>query len=243
MYYAYNNFLYLPLLNALIFFYNTIAFRDLGIAIILLTILIRILLFPLFHKGARHQTVMQRLQPQLKKIQEDHKKDKEKQMAATMALYKENKINPFASFFILLIQLPILIALYQIFLKSLKPDFLNGLYGFIQSPTSLNTSFLGLINLGERSIIMVVLAAVAQYFQAKLALPKKKQGEQLLPAEKMAKQMVFVGPVITIVIFYNFPAAIALYWAVASIFSVFQQIIINRTIDHGREGSINKEVD
>jgi len=237
----YNEILYRPLLNVLVFFYKTIAFEDLGLAIIFMTILIRLLLFPLFHKSARHQTVMQSLQPRIKKIQEDHKGDKEKQMRATMAVYKEHGVSPFSGFLLILIQLPVLIAIYQIFWKSLKPGALEGLYGFIVPPASIGTSFLGLINLGEKSILMVALAALAQYFQAKMSLPRVDGGRVLSPAERASRQMVFIGPVITLVIFYNLPAAISLYWLVATVFSIVQQRIVNKQIANGKSGTINQK--
>lgn len=241
MIFLYDLILYNPLLNALIFLYNTIAFEDLGLAIIFLTLLIRIVLFPIFHKSAKHQVAMQRLQPHLKKIQDDHRGNKEKQAQAMMALYKEHRVNPFAGFLLLFVQLPILIALYQIFLNSLKPDFLVNLYSFVSAPGDLNTSFLGLLNLADRSILMVGLAALAQYFQAKLALPKTTGSKNLTQAEKMGKQMVFIGPIITIAIFYSMPAAVSLYWATASLFAIFQQIIINKQTANGKLGNPNKK--
>lgn len=237
----YNTIIYQPLFNALIFFYQTIAFHDLGWAIIFLTILIRIILFPVFHKSARHQIIMQRLQPHVKKIQIAHKANKEKQAQELMALYKENKINPFSGFLMLIIQLPILWALYQISMNILKPASLTGFYSFISAPISLNTYFLGLINLANGSILMVGLAAAAQYFQAKLSLPKNKaKDESPGIAEKMTRQMVFVAPLLTLLIFYRLPAAISLYWLVASLFSIFQQIIINRQLEDGKLGNGNK---
>jgi len=237
----YNTILYQPFLNVLIFLYNTIAFNDLGLAIIFLTILMRLILFPLFHKSARHQTIMQRLQPELKKIQDLHKGSREKQTQAMLDLYKRHNVSPFSGFLFLLIQLPIMIALYQIILKSLRPGFLSGLYSFVHAPAAINPTFLGLINLAERSIIVVVLAALAQYFQGKLSLPKPAKDGVSDPAQKMARQMVFIGPVITLIIFYNFPAAIALYWLVTSIFSIFQQIIINRQKTDGEPGNVNQK--
>ncbi len=234
MSYVYNLILYQPLLNVLIFFYNTIALGDLGLAIIFLTVLIRLILFPIFHKSARHQAAMQRIQPELKKIQELHKGNREKQTQATLDLYKQHKVNPFSGFLLLLVQLPILIAIYQIILKSLKPGFLSGLYGFVHAPLMINPTFLGLINLGERSIIVVALAALAQYFQGKLSLlPPQKAGASD-PAQKISRQMVIVGPVVTLVIFYNLPAAIGLYWFTTTLFSIFQQIIINRQRENAR---------
>ena len=240
MSYLYNLILYQPLLNTLIFFYQKISFNDLGIAIVLLTILIRLILFPLFQKSARHQMIMQELQPKLKKIQEDYKHDRERQVKATMEFYKNNKINPFSGFFLLLIQLPVLIALYQIFFNISKPEaFAGKFYSFIETPTNLETTFLGLINLNERNIIMVVLAAIAQYFQGKLALPKNQsEGDDKMA--KFGRQMAIVGPIITLVIFINLPSAVSLYWFTTSIFSVFQQILINRKLN-GKPGNIHQK--
>lgn len=230
MSFIYQTIIYKPLLNALVFLYNSVG--DLGLAIILLTILIRIILFPLFHKSAVHQKKMQKIQPRIKTAQEKHKNDKAKQTEEILSIYKEENLNPFSGFLLILVQLPILIALYHIFLRIFKPEIFSGLYSFIARPESLNTSFLGLINLAENSILMVVLAALLQYLQAKLSLPKHQAGADS-PAEKMARQMVFLGPILTIVVFYNFPAAVPLYWAVASLFSIFQQILINKRLDNG----------
>lgn len=248
--YLYNLILYRPLLNALIFLYNTIALRDLGLAIIFLTLIIRLLLFPLFNKSSRHQIIMQKLQPKLKQIQETHKHDKEKQAQAMMDLYKEHKVNPFSGIIILVAQFPIIIALYQIFLNSLKPNFLSGLYRVVVAPQPLHNSLFGLINLGEKSILIVVLAATAQYFQSRLALPKLEPGQKPSQMEKMSRQMVFMGPAITLVIFYNLPAAIGLYWFVTSLFSIFQQIIVNKKLakeeaqkNNGKPGNIGQKTD
>jgi YidC/Oxa1 family membrane protein insertase len=229
MAYLYKIIFYQPILNALIFFYNTIAFRDFGVAIILTTLLTRIVLYPLFHKGAHQNMAMQRLQPKIKQIQETHKNDKEKQSQALMDLYKEHGVNPFSGILLLLIQLPILIALYQIIRSNLGVDVLSQLYSFVAVPSHINNTFLGFVNLGDRNIILVVLAAIAQYFQAKLAIYQTK-GTPPSQAQKIASQMVFIGPIITIFIFYNFPAAVGLYWLASSVFSVFQQLIVNKKL-------------
>ena len=233
MIYLYDQILYYPLLNALVFLYNIVPFHDFGIAIILLTILIRIILYPLFHKSARHQAISQRLQPEVKKLQELHKHDKKKQTEAIMELHKEHGINPFSGFLLLLVQLPVLIALYQILSASMKPEFLSGLYSFVQAPSEINPTFLGLINLSKGSILIVGLAALAQYFQGKLALPAPHEGHVPSQAEKVSRQMVFVGPFITLIIFYNLPAAVSLYWFVSSLFSVLQQMRVNKQLEHG----------
>lgn len=223
---------YQPPLNALVFFYNTVAFGDVGLAIIFLTILIRLLLFPLFHKSVKHQMVMQRLQPRIEKINREHKDDKEKKLKATMELYQEHNINPFSGFLLLLVQLPILFSLFKIFSEKLTPEIFNGLYSFVQAPKILNYSLFGLINLEERStvIVMVGLAALLQYIQGKMSLPKIESGRELSSAEKISRQMVFMAPLITLVIFFNLPAAVSLYWVVSSLFSIFQQEAVNRQL-------------
>src|SRR3989338_2103800 len=98
----FQNFLLTPLFNALIFFYNTIGFQDLGISIILLTALIRTIFLPLFYKSTKNQILLQRLQPEIQKIQHNHKDNKEKQAQAMMNLYKQHNVNPFSVFLILL---------------------------------------------------------------------------------------------------------------------------------------------
>jgi YidC/Oxa1 family membrane protein insertase len=220
-----------PILNVLVYFYQTIAFHDLGLAIIFVTLLIRLVLYPFFNSGAKQQMVMQRLQPKVKKLQEEHKEDKEKQQKALMELYKEHGVNPFSGILLLIIQLPILIALYRIILSGLGAGELSGLYSFIHNPGAINFTLLGLINLRARSLLLVVLAGVAQYFQARLAIWRNPAGNaSLSPAEKIARQMAFIGPIFTVVIFYNLPAAVGLYWLASSVFSIIQQWIVNGRI-------------
>lgn len=241
MAHLYNILLHQPLLNALVLFYQTIALKDLGLAIILLTLAIRLALWPVFERSVRHQTVMQNLQPHIKKIQETHRKDKEKQAKEMMALYKTNKINPFSGFLFLIIQLPILIALYRIFLSSLSPEvFGKDLYSFVGLPAQFSTLFLGLIRLDVPNIIMVGLAAVAQYFQARLSLPKQSGAGEPTQAEKMGRTMAYIGPVITLLIFYRLPAAVALYWLTTSIFSIFQQMLVNKKLAHGQPRTLHQ---
>ena len=204
-----------PLIDSLVFLYNYVAFQDLGLAIILLTFAIRLALFPLFYKGFRNQTLLQKIQPEIEKIQQLHKNDREKQGLAMMELYRQHKVNPFSSFLIILIQLPILIGLYNVFLHP---------------PAELNSLFLGFVDLKSRNLIMVAVAAVLQYLQGKLGLPKVKAGQENSPSFKMAKNMVFLGPLITVAVLYTLPSAIGLYWLATTIFSIGQQLYINKQL-------------
>ena len=230
MTYLYHILFKYPILNLLIFFYETIALHDLGLAIIFVTLAIRLILYPFFHTGAKQQMLMQRIQPHVKKIQEQHKDDREKQAQALMALYKEHGVNPFSSFLLLIIQLPILLALYRIILYELTGRAaLVGLYSFVPTPATINTLFLGFINLQSKNIWLVLIAAAAQFLQARLAIWRNPNaGAVPSSTEKMAKQMSFIAPVITVIIFINLPAAVALYWLTSSVFSVLQQVVVNK---------------
>ncbi len=139
-----------------------------------------------------------------------------------LALYQQHKVNPFTSFLLVLVQLPILIVIYQLILKGFSPEAFQNLYSFISVPEEINNTLLGLIDLSKRSIVVVGLAAVLQYFQGKLSLPAN--------SVKISRQMVFIGPVLTLIILTSLPAAVGLYWAATSGFSIIQQIIINKRI-------------
>ncbi len=230
----FNEVLYRPLFNALIILYQYFPLHDLGIAIILLTVLIRLVLFPLFYKGAKDQAIMQRLAPKIKEIQKNHKADREKQAKAMLELYREHKVNPMSGFLLLLVQLPVLIALYRVFLKGLSSEALGALYLFVSRPDVLNLHFFGVINLSQRSILIVILAAVTQFFQGKLSLPQtgnNKNTGELSSAERIGRQMVYLGPVIAVIFLINLPSAVALYWLTTSVFSVIQQMVINKRLE------------
>ncbi len=234
MSFLFNELLYRPLLNALIALYNTVAFHDVGVAIIILTVIIRFVLYPLFYKSFKNQALMQKLQPEIQRIQKDHKESREKQAAAMMALYKTHRVNPFSSFLLILVQLPILIALYQVFLKGLSEATAANLYGFISAPEIINPTFLGLINITVPSIVIVGLAGIAQYVQAKTMAPPRATGSgELSTAERMSRNMVFISPLITVLLLYSLPAAVGLYWLTTSVFSAVQQVIINKHLRVG----------
>ncbi|MBI5732900.1 membrane protein insertase YidC [Candidatus Jorgensenbacteria bacterium] len=215
----YQTYIYQPILSVLIFIYNTIAGHDLGIAIVLLTILVRIVLFPIFYKGARDQTIMQRLQPHIQKIQSDNKGNREEQARKLMSLYKEHRLNPFSGFLLIIIQLPIFIALFNLFTKELS----GGAFD--------SKMFLGLIDLESKSLPLVLIAAVLQYYQGKISVPSKNSS---MPAA--GKMMVFLGPILTVVVLSTLPSALGLYWIVSTLFSIAQQIYINKktpSTEHG----------
>ena len=227
-----------PLFNLLIGIYDVLPFNDLGVAIILLTILTRFFFFPLSQKALKSQKLIQRLQPQVKELQKEHKGDRAAQSKAVMALYKENNINPFAGFVPILVQLPILFALYRVFLSGISADSLSELYFFVPNPGVIDPQFLGLIDLASPSPVLAILAGFFMFLQSKITFSqpkgKDKKGEQNSGKpdfqRMMSKQMTYVMPFFIIVISWNFPAGLPLYWATTTLFSFFQQYSINRSM-------------
>lgn len=233
MLYLYNEFLYRPLFNLLVFFYNTIAFSDVGIAIVLLTVFTRLIFLPLSQKAIRSQKALQELQPQIKAIQEKYKDNKEEQGRQVMAFYKQNKINPLSGCLPLLIQLPILIALYQVFLKGFDEGSLSFLYSFITNPGKINPISLGWLNLSTPNISMAILAGLAQFWQAKMITPKNKlpnapKTSDEFMAQAISKQTLYFLPVLTVFISWRLPSGLALYWLITTIFTLLQQYVIIR---------------
>lgn len=220
----FNLILVYPLLNLLVFFYHYIP--DIGVVIILLTVLVRLALLPSFHKSLKHQKAMADLQPKMNEIKHKYKDDKEAQAKALMELYKVHKVNPVSSCLPVLLQLPILIALYQVFIRSLDGRKLMGLYSFIQAPDSINPMFLHWINLADKNIYMAVMAGILQYFQSRLMLPKVKTDDPT--AKIMQWQTLYFLPAITIFFGIKFPAGLTLYWVVTTLFGIGQQYYILR---------------
>jgi len=235
----FNTLLYVPLLNALVLLYKHIAFEDLGVAVILLTVLVRLVFWPLFYKAMLSQAVMQKIQPEIKRIQKTHKDDKAKQAELLMGVYKAHNINPFSGLLLIGIQLPIIFALYRVFLKGFSEESLLQLYSFVPYIPEVNQQFLGVLNLSEPSIALALVAAVAQFFQSKLSLAKTQNtpnAEEAAqnPMASIGKQMVYIGPVITLVVLWNLPAVIGVYWVTTTLFGIVQQLHVNKGIEKHR---------
>ena len=220
----FNQILVYPLLNLLVFFYNFIP--DIGVVIILITVVVRLVLLPSFHKSLKHQKALTALQPKMDEIKRKYKDDKEQQAKALMELYSVHKVNPLSSCLPLLVQLPILIALYQVFIQSLSGNSLAGLYPFIQNPGTIDPMFVNWLNLAHPNIPLAVVAGIAQYFQSRMMLPKTKSND---PTSKMMSyQTLYLLPAITIFFGIKFPAGLMLYWIVTTLFGIGQQYYILR---------------
>lgn len=222
-----NTVLYEPLLNALAFLISIVPGGDVGIAIIILTLLVKIALYPLSQRSLEGQAKMAILAPELNKIKQGGA-SKEEQAKQTFDLYKKHKANPFSGCLLVLIQIPIIFALYYVFSKGIS--FHDGvLYSFITAPSDMNMHFLGLINIGEKSLLLAVLAGASQYLQAHfMPKPVGQSGEAGSFQESFSKsmhlQMKYFFPVIVAFIAYSVSGALALYWITSNLFAVGQQL-------------------
>ena len=227
-----------PLYNGLVFLMDILPWPDAGLAIIFLTLLVKLLLFPLSKKSIKTQIKMREIDPELKALREKYKNDKQKQAAATMALYKERGVNPFSGFLLILIQIPIIIALYQIFLKNGLPVIETGiLYSFVPAPENVSISFLGLIDITKKSLFLALLAGVSQFFQTRFSIPAMKQQPKKSDATfqeslawSMNVQMRYVFPLVAFFISWSISGAIALYWTTSNIFAIVQELVVRRKI-------------
>jgi YidC/Oxa1 family membrane protein insertase len=177
---------------------------------------------------------MRKIEPEMKKIKEKHKDQKE-QAQKIMELYKEHKLNPFSGCFLMLLQLPVIFALYYVFLQGFKFDAVV-LYSFVHLPETVNSYFFG-INLLGKSVTLALVAGASQYYQLSFAMPAvtpKEAGKELTFQEEftrnMSLQMKYIFPVMVFFIAYTISSAIALYWIVSNLFAIGQELYVRKTV-------------
>ena len=229
--FIWNLILYRPLLNALAFLVSVIPGGDVGIAVIVLTILVKLILFPLSQKSIESQAEMNILAPELNKIKESGA-SKEEQARLTFELYKKHNTNPFSGCLLLLIQIPIIFALYFVFYKGINITG-GSLYYFIHAPAHMNMIFLGLLDISQKSLFLAFLAGISQYLQARFMPQPIPSGDgkasfQDSFAKSMNMQMKYVFPFLIAFIAYRISGAVALYWITSNMFMVAQQIYVKR---------------
>lgn len=223
--------LYQPLLNALVLLYNYLPGHDFGVAVIALTALLRLALYPLGMRTALTQKKMALIQPKVKEIQERLKNNRDEQARELFALYKKEEISPLLNILPVLVQIPVMITLYQIFLRGIDASNLHGLYSFVAKPEIINTSFLGIVNLHQPSFIVALFAGAMQFAQTKQIAsqtPKPQSSSDM--AFVIQKQMMFMLPILTISIAARTPSVLGLYWTVSNILAIGQQWHVARVL-------------
>lgn len=206
-------------------------FHDLGLAIIAMTFIVRIVIFPFTHRSITTQIKMKKIEPHIQKIRDQFKNNQQEIAKKTMELYKEHGVSPFSGCLMLAVQFPVLIALYQVFINDIfaKSDFL---YSFISLPSDINALFLGTIALTEASILFAFCAGFSQFIQMRLALPPKKNEAPARKENNIQKQLMshaqYIFPVVVVFISLRFPSALALYWTTSNIFAILHEGIVRR---------------
>jgi YidC/Oxa1 family membrane protein insertase len=232
----FNTFFTQPLFNLLVVLYDFIPGNDLGVAIIALTVLIKLALWPLSRQAIASQKALQELQPKLEEIKKRYKDNKEQQAKEMMALYKNEKVNPLSSCLPLLIQLPFLIAVFHVFQIGFSPDALQNLYSFVPNPGTLNPIMFGFLDLSKANIFLAVVTGAVQFWQAKMLISRRPIKEVTKDKDSgakdedmmaiMNKQMLYFMPLITIVIGSSLPAGLVLYWFITTLLTVAQQYVM-----------------
>ncbi len=236
--------IYQPIFNAVLFLQKSLPGQDMGVAIIAVTLLIKFILYTPSLAAIRASRQLTSIQPKLKALQQKYKDNKEELAREQMKLYKENKVNPLSSCLPILIQLPILWALFRVFLNGLKVDDagmlshdqLQNVYPAMRhfyETTVLNTSLFGWVDLAKNhNVVMALLAAASQFWQSRMLAapkePKTPEARDEAMTSSMNRQMTYLFPLITGYISYTLPAGLALYWFVSTLFTVGQQYLFLR---------------
>ena len=236
--------LYQPIFNIFVGFYDIVP--DVGIVILILTIIIKLALYPLTSKSITAQKSLTDLQPKMDELKKKYKDDQQMMAQETMKLYKEHKVNPFGSCLPILVQLPIFLALYWVLREALGPEVdFSLLYPFVSQPESINPVTLGLFDLAVPNIVLALLAGGAQFWQAKMMSrkrPPKEAGEGGKDENMMSmmnKQMLYFMPVMTVVIGLQLPGGLALYWFVSTLWTALQQKVLFKKDDDGpKDGDV-----
>lgn len=236
--FIWHTFFFDPIYNGLVFFVDVVPGGDVGLAIIFTTIVVKMILLPLSIKAVKTQIVMREIEPRLKALKEEIT-DKQEQARAMLNLYREAGVNPFASILLLLVQFPIIIALYLsvsngggISLPDINTDLL---YSFVPKPETINMIFIGLVDIADRSLILALLAGGSQYLHTRLSMPDlPPKDPDAAPSMKddfarsMQLQMRYVMPIVITIFAYTISAAIALYFFVSNVVSIAQELYIRR---------------
>ena len=231
-----NGVFYKPIFNTLIFLISVVPGHSLGLAIIILTLIIKIILLAPNQKALKSQKKMQLVQPQLEALKRKYKNDQQRLAQETMALWKKHKVSPMGSCLPMLIQFPILIALFYVVKDGLEisnPDLLyEGLRNF--DLQSINPIFLGIIDLTKINIIALpIIVGGLQFIQMRLSLgstkktKSKKDGPDPLPM--MNQMMQYMMPAMIAIFTASLPAAVGFYWGTSTLFGIGQQIVVNRS--------------
>jgi YidC/Oxa1 family membrane protein insertase len=217
----FTTFFYTPIYNALVYIIGHVPGGDVGVGVIILTLVINIVLAPLKLGASRTQRVMREIQGEQDAIKKKHT-DPREQMAAMSALYKKHNINPFSSFLAVLVQIPVVIGLYQVFVYGFPIDPAY-LYSFVSAPEVVSTMLLGVVDLTQKSIVLAAIAAITQFALAQLMPEPSTSGEASFSndfAKSLHFQSKYFLPLLIGFVAYTVSSVVALYLIVTNVASI-----------------------
>jgi len=233
----FETFLVQPIYNAFVALLGIMPQGDTGLAIITLTCLMRLVLYPVFTASIRTQMGMTAMQGDLDALKEKHKGDKEALAREQMGLFKKHKVNPLAGFGALFIQLAVIIALYFALFNEGFPEINTALlYSFVSAPAAVSTGFFGILDLlTPHHMVLALLVGASQYFAIRLTLGRTPSAAVQSPDKAAVQQMqqrmmLYLMPAVMAVTSYYFAAAVGLYFVTSNLFSLGQEWLIKRQL-------------
>jgi len=235
MKFLFQNLFFEPLYNALVWLSAFLPNHSIGLAIVILTLVVKLLLFPLQHHMSRTQAKLRTLESEFKNLKAKYADNKTEQTKQVLALYRLHGVNPFISIVLLLIQLPIFFALFYVFKDSFTfhPEWL---YSFVVPPAVLNTKLFGLIEMTEKSVWLAVASGLTQFIQIRLASPPQAAAKENQQGRSLKEELVrsmnvqarYIFPVMIVFVALGFPSALALYWVVSNLFTIIHELVVRR---------------
>lgn len=232
-----------PILNALVWLYGVLPWADMGVTIVVFTVLVKCVLWPLNAKALKGQKAMQTIQPKLKALQVEYKDRPQELTQATIQLYKQERVNPFASCLPILIQLPILLAMFHALRLVVGGESVGAMYGFLSHPEQIRLVSFGVLDLTKHSYVLAVLTGVAQFFQTRMmsaVRPLTEKQKNLLKgagdaqevksavgdedmAQAVTRSMTYTLPLVTVIAGATISSGVVLYWLASTVMAVLQQ--------------------
>lgn len=230
---AYDALVREPLYNAIIGILELVPGANLAASVVILTILVRLILFPISKSALISQMKMRELQPEIEEIKRRNKENQQQAAVETMALYRKHRVNPFASLGMIFIQIPIFIGLYSVFSGSFEAVDQSLLYPFVPVPQGAIDPFLFGIDLRAKSVILAAVAAFTQHLAGRFLVKSAQtaatpEGFQADFTKAMRTMSLYFMPALTFVFSAALAAALPLYWAVGSLFTVAQELYLRR---------------
>lgn len=217
-----------------------------GLSIILLTVALRILLYPLNNWSMRSTRKMQQLAPHLKEIQHKHRNDKQKMNMETLNLYREHKANPLGGCLPMLIQLPFLFGMFDLLRSSFALRGASFIPGWIDNLASPDVLFQwqspSLPLIGTQLHLLPLILGFATYLQTAIMARPPEDPANLTDMERQQKMMTFMMPIVMVLLFYNFPSGLNIYWISSTVLGILQQLWINRSLDKEQKKSSKKSL-